>query len=95
MKLCEISALTLSFQCKDIQNDSISFYPFPQSCFQFSLVWSIGASCDGASRVKFSIFITELFSGKDEEHPIPSVVGKIEHSMPSEHTVYDFMFEVT
>ena len=65
-----------------------------QSCFQFSLVWSIGASCDGSSRTKFDHFVKELFSGKDEAHPVPSVVGKIEHAMPTEHTVYDFMFEV-
>ena len=65
-----------------------------QSCFQFSLVWTIGATCDGASRIKFDSFVKDLFTGKDEAHPIPSVVGKIEHAMPTEHTVYDFMFEV-
>ena len=81
---------------KDIhENDHKYVRSWLASCFQFSLVWSIGASCDGASRLKFDSFVKELFSGKDEVNPIPSVVGKIEHAMPTEHTVYDFLFEVS
>ena len=33
-------------------------------------------------------------AGKNEKHPIPSVVGKIETPMPTDHPVYDYMFEV-
>jgi len=84
----------LEILMKDIQeNDHRYIKSWLASCFQFSLVWSIGASCDGASRVKFDGFVKDLFTGKDESNPIPSVVGKIEHAMPTEHTVYDFMFE--
>ena len=58
------------------------------------MVWSIGASCDGDSRSKFDHFIKDLFGGKNEHYPVPNTIGKIEHAMPTEHTVYDFMFEV-
>ena len=58
------------------------------------MVWSIGATCDGSSRLKFDTFIKDLFAGKNEKHPISSAVGKIEYAMPTENTVYDFVFEV-
>jgi hypothetical protein len=32
--------------------------------FVFSLVWSIGASCDRASAVKFDAFLRQLLAGK-------------------------------
>lgn len=39
----------------------------PDSCldslFVFSLVWSIGASCDRASAVKFDSFLRQLLAG--------------------------------
>ena len=44
--------------------------------------------------VKFDEYFKDLISGKNEDHPIPAVIGKIECPMPTDHTVYDFMFEV-
>lgn len=60
----------------------------------FGCVWSLGATCDIDGRQKFDEYYKELTSGKMEEHPIPSVIGKIDCPIPSDHTVYDFMFEV-
>lgn len=49
---------------------------------------------DTESRVKFDAFFKDLMAGKNEEHPIPSIVGKIESPIPHEGLVYDYMFEV-
>ena len=43
----------------------------------------------------FDEYFKELISGKNEEHPFPAVVGKIDNLLPMDHTVYDFMFEVS
>lgn len=34
------------------------------SLFVFSLVWSVGASCDRASAIKFDAFLRQLLAGK-------------------------------
>lgn len=65
-----------------------------QSSFLFSVVWSVGACVDTDSRVKFDAFFKDLMAGKNEEHPIPSIVGKIEAPIPLEGLVYDYLFEV-
>ena len=65
-----------------------------QSSFLFSVVWSVGACVDTDSRVKFDAFFRDLINGKNEEHPIPSIVGKIDAPIPAEGLVYDFLFEV-
>lgn len=57
-------------------------------------MWSVGASVDTDSRVKFDAFFKDLMAGKNEEHPIPPIVGKIESPIPHEGLVYDYMFEV-
>ena len=65
-----------------------------QNSFLFSLVWSIGASVDTDSRPKFDSFLRELLTGKDEKHPIPSSIGKVDNAFPTDGLVYDFLFEV-
>lgn len=65
-----------------------------QSSFLFSMVWSVGACVDTDSRVKFDAFFKDLMAGKIEEHPIPSLVGKIEAPIPNEGLIYDYLFEV-
>lgn len=57
-------------------------------------MWSLGATCDVDGRYKFDDFFKELILGKNEKHPVPPSVGKIECPIPTDHTVYDFMFEV-
>jgi len=59
------------------------------------VVWSVGACVDTDSRVKFDGFLKDLMAGKIEEHPIPTIVGKIEAPIPAEGQVYDYLFEVS
>ena len=74
-----------------------------QSTFLFSLVWSVGATCDHDGHEKFSEFfrelisgelVRELSSGELEEHKTPPTVGKVECPIPPEGLVYDYLFEV-
>ena len=65
-----------------------------QSSFFFGIVWSIGATCDADSRIKFDAMFKDLMSGKMEEYPIPAFIGKIDCPMPADHSVYEYMFEV-
>lgn len=60
----------------------------------FSLVWSVGGSCDTESREKFSEFVRETVSGKSEKHPIPARVGNWDCPMNEEGLVYDYYYEV-
>ena len=64
-----------------------------QSTFIFSVIWSIGATCDKNGRDMFSDFFHELCSGKMEGHEIPSVVGKVDCPIPADGRVYDYLFE--
>ena len=61
----------------------------------FSAVWSIGATCDGDSRIKFDKFVRDLLLGKLEEHPVPKMIGKIDIMFPDQGLVYDWMYEVS
>ncbi|KAG5839016.1 hypothetical protein ANANG_G00229870 [Anguilla anguilla] len=61
--------------------------------FAFSLVWSVGGSCDTDSREKFDEFLREILSGKMEEHPIPEEVEKWECPFEEKGLVYDYSFE--
>ena len=61
----------------------------------FSLVWSIAGVIDVDGRTKFDAFYRELLAGKNEDHPAPKVIGKIEIPIPENGFVYDFCFEVS
>jgi dynein heavy chain len=63
------------------------------SVFMFSIVWSLGATGDNASQEKFDTFFRDLIGGKNEDHPLPAAVGKIDCPMPPEGKVHDYMFE--
>lgn len=65
-----------------------------QAAFAFSLVWSVGGSCDSTSREKFSEFVKEMVSGKAEDHPIPDAVGGWACPLDANGLVYDFFYEV-
>uniref|UniRef100_UPI00358F5A88 dynein axonemal heavy chain 12-like n=1 Tax=Myxine glutinosa TaxID=7769 RepID=UPI00358F5A88 len=62
--------------------------------FAFALVWSIGASCDSESRVKFDAFLRDALMGKSSESPIPESVGKWECPFDDKGLVYDYMYEL-
>lgn len=50
---------------------------------------------DKNGRDKFDELFRDLMSGKNEEHPIPSEVGKIECPIPPEGQIYEYLFEVS
>ena len=64
-----------------------------QSTFLFSMVWSVGATCDKNGHDVFCDYFRELCSGKMAGHEIPAAVGKVECPFPPEGTVYDYLFE--
>ena len=79
---------------EDVSDDEVRYIKtWLAAAFTFGCVWSVGASSDAPSREKFDEYFKELISGKNEEHPMPSVVGKIDNPIPTDHTVFDFMFE--
>ena len=60
----------------------------------FGAVWSIGATSDTDSRVKFDAFYRELLRGKCADYPIPEAIGKLESQMPENGLVYDFFYQM-
>uniref|UniRef100_A0A669BHB3 Dynein axonemal heavy chain 12 n=1 Tax=Oreochromis niloticus TaxID=8128 RepID=A0A669BHB3_ORENI len=64
------------------------------AAFAFSLVWSVGGSCDADSREKFSSFFRLIVAGHKQEHPIPETVGKWECPFEEKGLVYDYFYEV-
>ena len=66
-----------------------------QNTFLFSLIWSVGCTTDNDGRVKFDAYLRDILTGKQEKHPIPGEVGKIEVPLPPEGLVYDYLFEVS
>uniref|UniRef100_A0A2K5JE23 Dynein axonemal heavy chain 12 n=1 Tax=Colobus angolensis palliatus TaxID=336983 RepID=A0A2K5JE23_COLAP len=65
-----------------------------KACFIFSLIWSIGGSCDTDGRHVFDAFIRLIILGKDEENPVPDSVGKWECPFDEKGLVYDYMYEL-
>ncbi len=61
----------------------------------FGCIWSIGATSDTDSRLKFDELFREMLKGKHPEYAIPEMFGtKIESGIPENGTVYDYFFEV-
>ncbi|XP_046897139.1 dynein axonemal heavy chain 12 [Hypomesus transpacificus] len=61
--------------------------------FGFSLVWSVGGSCDADSRERFDDFLREILLGKSQQHPIPASVSKWECPFEEKGLVYDYSYE--
>ncbi|EDO37961.1 predicted protein [Nematostella vectensis] len=89
MNLVEIMLKEASEEGADIKHLKI----WVVSSFLFSVVWSVGACVDTESRAKFDVFFKDLMGGKLDDHPIPTLVGKIESPIPPEGMVYDYLFE--
>ena len=71
----------------------VCMYVCMQSTFLFSVIWSIGATCDKKGHDIFNEYFCELVSGKMEGHEMPSALGgKIDCPLPDGY-VYDFFFE--
>ncbi|XP_039627270.1 dynein heavy chain 12, axonemal [Polypterus senegalus] len=76
---------------EDPENKNLRFWTM--SAFAFSLVWSIGGSCDTDSRIKFDAFLRDLVAGKNEESPLPAPVGRWECPFEEKGLVYDYSYE--
>ncbi|XP_029912440.1 dynein heavy chain 12, axonemal [Myripristis murdjan] len=63
------------------------------AAFSFSLVWSVGGSCDANSRERFDEFFRDTVTGKTDKHPVPVTVGKWECPMEEKGLVYDYSYE--
>jgi hypothetical protein len=58
-------------------------------------VWSIGATSDADSRVKFDTFLRDVIKGKNADYPVPDIFGgKLDVAMPDNGLIYDFYFMV-
>ncbi|XP_055269255.1 dynein axonemal heavy chain 12 [Moschus berezovskii] len=94
-----VVSLTRLFEvllCKVVENDPTSKHirVWIMACFIFSLIWSIGGSCDTDGRIVFDVYIRIVIMGKDENNPIPESVGKWECNFDEKGLVYDYMYEL-
>ncbi|XP_019392438.1 PREDICTED: dynein heavy chain 12, axonemal [Crocodylus porosus] len=94
-----VVSLTRLFEmllCKTVQEDPTNknIRSWIMACFAFSLIWSIGGSCDSDSRVIFDAFLREIVAGKSESSPVPPVVGKWDCPFDDKGLVYDYMYEL-
>ncbi|KAG8190244.1 hypothetical protein JTE90_001328 [Oedothorax gibbosus] len=64
-----------------------------QAFFAFALVWTIGGTLNGNSRIHFDEFIRGLLYGKNDVHPKPNSFKLTKQQLfPEEGLVYDYMF---
>ncbi|XP_046502836.1 dynein axonemal heavy chain 12 isoform X9 [Equus quagga] len=94
-----VVSLTRLFEvllCNVVENDPTSKHirVWIMACFIFSLIWSIGGSCDTDGRVAFDVYIRLILLGKDEDNPVPDSVGKWECHFDEKGLVYDYMYEL-
>jgi dynein heavy chain len=93
-----VSSLMKLFQImmkedEENQLDQKYMKPWITSCFQFSIVWSLGSSCDNDGRHKFDSYFRDLVGGKIGDHPSPLSIGKMDIPFPDTGLVYDYTFE--
>nr|XP_008166211.1 dynein axonemal heavy chain 12 isoform X1 [Chrysemys picta bellii] len=94
-----VVSLTRLFEmllCQTVQQDPTNknIRTWIMACFAFSMVWSIGGTCDSDSRVLFDIFMRDILAGKSEAHPVPAAVGKWDCPFDEKGLVYDYMYEL-
>ncbi|XP_023571553.1 dynein heavy chain 12, axonemal isoform X2 [Octodon degus] len=94
-----VVSLTRLFEvllCNVVESEPTSkhIHVWIMACFVFSLIWSVGGSCDTDGRVAFDTFIRLITMGKDEENPVPACVGKWECPFDEKGLVYDYMYEL-
>ncbi|XP_045030294.1 dynein axonemal heavy chain 7 isoform X2 [Daphnia magna] len=64
-----------------------------QASILFALTWTIGGALESESQIKFDTFIRSLLSGKSEAFPYPTSAGRWECHLPSDGTLYDYVYE--
>ncbi|XP_015263237.1 PREDICTED: dynein heavy chain 12, axonemal, partial [Gekko japonicus] len=94
-----VVSLTRLFEmliCDIVQKDPTNknIRKWIMACFAFSMVWSIGGTCDSDSRNLFDIFVRDILAGRLEDHPVPAAVGKWEIPFEDRGLVYDYMIEL-
>ncbi|KAG7518207.1 dynein heavy chain 12, axonemal [Solea senegalensis] len=92
VSLCRLFEMMVTEPLKMDPEDK-SIRTWIMAAFAFSLVWSVGGSCDADSREKFSEFLKVTVSGRTEDHPVPGVVGKWDCPMDDKGLVYDYFYE--
>ncbi|XP_075883238.1 dynein axonemal heavy chain 12 isoform X2 [Nelusetta ayraudi] len=93
MSLCRLFEMLLAEPVKQNPKDR-NIRTWIMAAFAFSLVWSVGGSCDTDSREKFSECVRELLSGKSEDYPPPESVGRWDCPMHEAGLVYDYCYEI-
>nr|XP_045758146.1 dynein axonemal heavy chain 12 [Mirounga angustirostris] len=94
-----VVSLTRLFEvllCNVLENDPTSKHirVWIMASFIFSLIWSIGGSCDTDGRIIFDTFLRSIILGRDENNPVPESVGKWECQFDEKGLVYDYMYEL-
>uniref|UniRef100_A0A8C6IAI9 Dynein axonemal heavy chain 12 n=1 Tax=Mus spicilegus TaxID=10103 RepID=A0A8C6IAI9_MUSSI len=82
--------------CTVVENEPNSKHirVWTMASFIFSLIWSIGASCDTDGRLAFDTFLRTAVSGRNEEAPMPVSISKWECPFDEKGLVYDYMYEL-
>ncbi|XP_019944293.2 dynein axonemal heavy chain 12 [Paralichthys olivaceus] len=91
VSLCRLFEMLLTEPVKTDPGDK-NICVWIMAAFAFSLVWSVGGSCDADSRETFSEFFRATVSGKTE-FPVPASVGKWQCPMDDKGQVYDYFYE--
>ncbi|XP_068166194.1 dynein axonemal heavy chain 12-like [Antennarius striatus] len=92
ISLCRLFQVILAEPLKTKPGDK-NIRIWIMAAFAFSLVWSIGGSCDTKSREEFSVFIRKILSGESKEHQIPKNVERWECPIDEEGLVYDYFYK--
>uniref|UniRef100_A0A673A977 Dynein axonemal heavy chain 12 n=1 Tax=Sphaeramia orbicularis TaxID=375764 RepID=A0A673A977_9TELE len=93
VSLCRLFEMLLTEPVKTLDPGDKNIRTWIMAAFAFSLVWSVGGSCDASSREKFSEFLRVTLAGKTEEHLLPDAVGRWECPMDEKGLVYDYFYE--
>ncbi|XP_040850987.1 dynein heavy chain 12, axonemal [Ochotona curzoniae] len=90
-----LTRLFESLLCDLVENEPSSKHirVWIMACFIFSLIWSLGGSCDTDGRLAFDTFIRTTIMGKDDEILVPAAVGKWECPFEEKGLVYDYTYE--
>ncbi|XP_029397555.1 dynein heavy chain 12, axonemal [Mus pahari] len=91
-----LTRLIETLLCNVVENEPNSKHirVWTMASFIFSLIWSIGASCDTDGRLAFDSFLRLTVSGRNEVAPMPVSISKWECPFDEKGLVYDYMYEL-